>query len=184
MSESSELFAAIRHELKIAKKASAALGRLCVATASGYQRRLVEQIRNDIELPAHVHSQLGDPLKMQCVKCLGMADVRTVAQVGDFADRHAHLRGLAWTCSRCAALEYHFKSRCRFCNMPREGAAVSPSKMVVHHQFRLYPIRLRNDPVGSVMVQSLLRARRAARAMYPKEKGLIVRLPGIGEWDA
>jgi hypothetical protein len=185
MSKSTMLFNSIEREHSLAHKAglSTNTGKMAMAACKRYKRILVERIHEDMELPLHVQSQYGHPLTMRCAQCEGSdTPVFSVADVGDFADKHAH--SLAWGCG-CMEFNFDHEDTCRWCGAARDGREAD-SKIAVHRMVRRYAVKLAGQSVAWVEAPSLLRARRAARGMYPgKSAGeLTVSWMGVGEWTA
>jgi len=125
---------------------------------------------------------------MQCERCGQSVEVESVAAAADFRDRHWHCGGThceVWRCTTCDYWAFEFEERCRFCDAPRDPdgprAVVLIETML--NQYASYDVFLPGRKWrATILCNSLLRAKRAARAMY-RWREAEVRFAGKG-WNA
>ena len=132
-------------------------------------------------------SAFPNGINLGCDRCKQTRMVTSVAGAMDFRDEHAHCgekQCSAWTCSVCHSDVFAWQDTCPLCGGtmadPEGYKAVPPSAVLRHEQ--LYWVRVRAETVATVWCRSLLRARRAARAMYPGEGARVSN--DCGDWEA
>lgn len=154
-------------------------------------RQAAKHLQQDIVIPSHIalHVRVGPLLVMECEKCGSAVTVDSVAAAADFRDWHYYCGQdtvPAWRCPTCAHWVFGFNQHCPFCTTDICGSGAD-SMMVdpvtVLDQYVLYDIMLPGKVWrASIKCNSLLRARRAARAMYPREEAMV--RCEFGQWDA
>lgn len=148
-----------------------------------------EHLPQDITLPEHIRVFVHVEIQtwIDCRRCHKVRPVESVAEAADFRDRHYHCgekRCEVWRCPTCDSWEFSFLDRCRFCDTERTDACASGSIHVtkVLDQYALYDVYLGKAWRASIRCNSLLRAKRAARAMYPREQAKVASV--FGAWDS
>ena len=137
----------------------------------------VEHLPKDIILPGHIIPSAGillpNHLALQCLRCTKAIRVDSVAAAADFRDQHWHcgeVRCDAWRCPTCDNWEFEFQTICRFCHVMRDMPATANLEVAfILNQYVSYDIFLPGRRWRAQLTcNSLLRAKRAARAMYPR----------------
>lgn len=155
--------------------------------------KAAECLPDDIVLPPHiVPCRSGDDyLTLECKArgcCHDLYRVDTVAQAADFRDRHFYCgqsHAPAWRCPTCDHWAFAFEDRCRFCHREHD-VAVAHAEMPYHElldQYVSYDIFLPGRLWrATIKCNSLLRAKRAARATYRGQYAEV--RTDFGSWDA
>lgn len=153
-----------------------------------------ENLPKDITLPHHIKPLLGpgagerDGLWMQCLRCNKGVRVASVAAAADYRDLHYHCLEThcpVWRCPRCDHWEFKYQTRCRFCHEGREVPVATASWPVddVLCQYVSYDIYLPGRVWrATIRCNSLLRAKRAARSMYPRQEAEV--RCAFGSWNS
>ena len=160
--------------------------------ARRWLERAAENFPHDIVLPGHivlrVNPDLNPGLWIQCKRCDKGTGVQSVSQAADFRDHHYHC-GMthvdAWRCPTCDHWEFHFQYICRFCHPVRDEGiptGLVPVTEVLDQYLEYDVFQIGRRWRASVKCNSLLRAKRAARAMYPND-AVEVRC-AFGSWDS
>lgn len=146
--------------------------------------RALHEIRTELHLPEHMHTKGG----LTCGTCWESADVASVAHAADFRDRHYYCGETtipSWVCPKCGKDCLGFLPSCGFCWEVRPEQARLFSGLdisTILWQRQNYEILQDELVLATVSCGSLLRARRAARAMFPRQP-ITVQSPS-GVWSA
>lgn len=182
MSKSSMLFQNIEAKQLLFREAKDGNRKtMLLGDVKRYRRILVEQIHEDLEIAPHITSRYGHPLVLSCSICHMETTPTSVSVAADWIDAHAH--GPAWECDTCGMFENGWATNCRFCGEGRQGQ-LADAKVSVARQVVRYAVRLAGETVAWVEAPSLLRARRAARGMWPHAGQALTVRSEHGEWTA
>ena len=148
-----------------------------------------EHLPQDIVLPEHIVPRAEvscDVLVVECERCHLVTQVDSVAQAADFRDQHYHCGEThcdVWRCPTCDRWEFAFLTQCKYCDQARDvpvpTGTVTPQSVL--DQYAMYDISVGLKWRASVYCNSLLRAKRAARAMYRGCKSTVSNL--VGSWE-
>ena len=145
--------------------------------------KALRYVRQDGRLPMKMAVQPDGctGIRLLCQACHQEETVYSLAQAATFGDQHYYCGGVVplWVCSSCRGTNQDRDKQCRYCEADRDGAIVTISSAVWIPDIREYQIMFPHRyVVGSVSCNSMLRARRAARAMYPLQQMVVSILNG------
>lgn len=120
-------------------------------------------------LPPSIVQSHGAGFQFTCSICGQVGTAPDVAGLMDIAEQHWGCGGLfkIWHCRACEHVEFSANKICRFCGQDRPADAVeveAQNPSVVTSRRATYHVEDRNV---AITCGSLLRAQRAARAMFP-----------------
>lgn len=137
--------------------------------------RAVYEMQHDVTTPGHIEVRVNERLQqltIHCGRCGTDWIVDAVSTAADFRDRHYYCRDSvpAWRCQQCDRWAFGFEDTCRFCQTLKRADAAEGSLTLpdVLEQQATYELRVAGKVEATVTCRSLLRATRAARAMFPR----------------
>jgi hypothetical protein len=145
-----------------------------------WTERALPYLHEEYEWPGHIcmAPMLEEPaIALSCELCGEATTVNTVGAAMRFRDAHFYCRdehAPHWNCERCGHIAFAHEDRCRFCWQDRPFAVLFHHNLTpeyVLNQSHNYAVR---DKAGiwiaSVVMPSLLLARRAARKTFRREQ--------------
>ena len=147
-------------------------------------------LREDLAWPAHIrvtYHRTEPALVVCCERCSKAEQVSSVAAAADYRDAHWHCGEThcnVWRCTTCDHWAFEYEKRCRFCDASRglDGPrGVMPVVHLLNQRFG-YDVYLAGEWRAYVRCNSLLRAKRAARAMYVRREATVA--TPFGSWSA